>query len=110
MTFQQEDKFPDHLSVAIVGAGAPGIGVAWVLRDLAIPDVWVLERGQISQSSLDWPVETRPLTPSLPGNVLGITDLKAISSYSSPGGHSDPSNLAGVLMPRFETTRRTPLV
>ena len=77
--------FPEHMRVAIVGAGPAGLGVARVLRDLAIPDVWVLERGQIGQSFLDWPAETRLLTPSFPGNVFGVTDLNAISFDSSPG-------------------------
>ena len=77
--------FPEHMRVAIVGAGPAGLGVARVLRDLAIPDVWVLERGQIGQRFLDWPAETRLLTPSFPGNVFGVTDLNAISFDSSPG-------------------------
>ncbi|MEM6940732.1 MAG: NAD(P)-binding domain-containing protein [Pseudomonadota bacterium] len=76
---------PEHLRVLIVGAGPAGLGVARVLRDLAIPDVWVFERGQIGQSFRDWPAETRLLTPSFPGNVFGVTDLNAISFDSSPG-------------------------
>lgn len=85
MIFTEDIGFPDHLSVAIVGAGPAGLGVARVLRDLAIHDVWVLERGQIGQSFLDWPKETRLLTPSFPGNVFGVTDLNAVSFDSSPG-------------------------
>ncbi|MEM8693603.1 MAG: NAD(P)/FAD-dependent oxidoreductase [Pseudomonadota bacterium] len=85
MTFDSDIGFPDHLRVAVVGAGPAGLGVARVLRDLAIPDVWVLERGQIGQSFRDWPEETRLLTPSFPGNVFGLTDLNAISFDSSPG-------------------------
>ncbi|MEM6635605.1 MAG: NAD(P)/FAD-dependent oxidoreductase [Pseudomonadota bacterium] len=73
------------MNVAVIGAGPAGLGVARVLRDLAIPDVWVLERGKIGQSFLDWPAETRLLTPSFPGNVFGVTDLNAISFDSSPG-------------------------
>ncbi|MEM8776498.1 MAG: NAD(P)/FAD-dependent oxidoreductase [Pseudomonadota bacterium] len=76
---------PEHVNVAIVGAGPAGLGVARVLRDLAIPDVWVLERGAIGQSFLRWPKETQLLTPSFPGNVFGVTDLNAISFDSSPG-------------------------
>ena len=77
--------FPDHMRVAIVGAGPAGLGVARVLRDLAIPDVWVLERGQVGQSFLNWPSGTRLLTPSFTGNAFGLTDLNAISYDSSPG-------------------------
>lgn len=77
--------FPDHLRVAIIGAGPAGLGVARVLRDLAIPDVWILERGQIGQSFRNWPAGTKLLTPSFAGNVFGLTDLNAISFDSSPG-------------------------
>ncbi|MEM1273461.1 MAG: NAD(P)-binding domain-containing protein [Pseudomonadota bacterium] len=85
MIFDADLGFPEHLRVAIVGAGPAGLGVARVLRDLQIPDVWCLERGQIGQSFLNWPAETRLLTPSFPGNVFGVTDLNAISFDSSPG-------------------------
>ncbi|MEM1073421.1 MAG: NAD(P)/FAD-dependent oxidoreductase [Pseudomonadota bacterium] len=85
MIYKADIGVPEHCRVAIVGAGPAGLGVARVLRDLQIPDVWVLERGQIGQSFLDWPAETRLLTPSFPGNVFGLTDLNAISFDSSPG-------------------------
>lgn len=85
MKLSQDRRIPDHVTVAIVGAGPAGLGVARVLRDLAIPDVWVLERGRIGQSFLRWPSGTRLLTPSFPGNVFGLTDLNAISYDSSPG-------------------------
>ena len=85
MIWEGDVRFPDHIRVAIVGAGPAGLGVARVLRDLAIPDVWVLERGRIGQSFLDWPAGTRLLTPSFAGNVFGLTDLNAISYDSSPG-------------------------
>lgn len=70
MSSNRKNDYPDHLSVVIVGAGPAGLGVARVLRDLAIPGVWVFERGQIGQSFRDWPTETRLLTPSFPGNVF----------------------------------------
>ncbi|MDA7949560.1 MAG: NAD(P)-binding domain-containing protein [Hyphomicrobiaceae bacterium] len=85
MIREGEVRFSNHIRVAIVGAGPAGLGVARVLRDLAIPDVWVLERGRIGQSFLNWPADTRFLTPSFPGNVFGLTDLNAISYDSSPG-------------------------
>ncbi|MEP3347980.1 MAG: NAD(P)-binding domain-containing protein [Litoreibacter sp.] len=76
---------PDHIRVAIIGAGPAGLGVARVLRDLTIPDVWLLERGKIGHRFLDWPTEARFITPSFQGNVFGITNLNAISYDSSPG-------------------------
>ena len=85
MIWEDDVSVPEHMRVAIVGAGPGGLGVARVLRDLAIPEVWVLERGQIGQNFLNWPAGTRLLTPSFPGNVFGLTDLNAISYDSSPG-------------------------
>lgn len=78
-------RIPAHVTVAIVGAGPAGLGVARVLRDLTIPDVWVLERGRIGQSVLRGPSGTRLLPQCFPGNVFGMTDLDAISYDSSPG-------------------------
>jgi thioredoxin reductase len=101
MICDAETGFPDHLSVAIVGAGPAGIGVARVLRDLAIPDVWVFERGQIGQSFRDWPKETRLLTPSFPGNVFGVTDLNAVSFDSSPGWSLRSEHPSGAAYARY---------
>lgn len=102
MIWEDGVHFPEHMRVAIVGAGPAGLGVARVLRDLAIPDVWVLERDKIGQSFLNWPSETRLLTPSFPGNAFGITDLNAVSYDSSPGWslrreHPDGSDYARYL-------------
>ncbi|MEO0943724.1 MAG: NAD(P)-binding domain-containing protein [Pseudomonadota bacterium] len=96
MNYNAGIDVPQHIRVAIVGAGPAGLGVARVLRDLAIPDVWVLERGQIGQSFRDWPEETRLLTPSFPGNVFGVTDLNAISFDSSPGWSLRSEHPSGV--------------
>ena len=71
-------------NVAIVGAGPAGLGVARVLRDLAVPDVRVLERDQIGGSFRRWPAGMRFISPSFPGNAFGLTDLNAISYDSSP--------------------------
>lgn len=72
-------------NVLIVGAGPAGLGMARVLRDLAIPDIYVLERKQIGASFRAWPKGMRLITPSFPGNAFGLTDLNAISFDSSPG-------------------------
>jgi putative flavoprotein involved in K+ transport len=71
-------------NVAIVGAGPAGLGMARVLRDLAVPDVRVLERDRIGASFRRWPVSTRFISPSFPSNAFGLTDLNAISYDSSP--------------------------
>ncbi|MEM8800821.1 MAG: NAD(P)-binding domain-containing protein, partial [Pseudomonadota bacterium] len=56
MTSSDQVRLPKHVTVAVVGGGPAGLGVARVLRDLGIPDVWVLERGQIGESFRRWPV------------------------------------------------------
>lgn len=71
-------------TVAIVGAGPAGLGVARVLRDLCIPDVVIFERSSVGASFAAWPADTRFITPSFPGNAFGQTDLNAISFDSSP--------------------------
>ena len=71
-------------NVAIVGAGPAGLGVARVLRDLAVPDVRVLERDRVGASFRRWPADMRFISPSFPGNAFGLTDLNAISYDSSP--------------------------
>lgn len=71
-------------NVVIVGAGPAGLGMARVLRDLAIPDVRILERDRIGASFHAWPQGMRFISPSFPGNAFGMTDLNAITWDSSP--------------------------
>ena len=83
-------------NVVIVGAGPAGLGVARVLRDLAIPDVRIIERDCIGASFRAWPQSMRFITPSFPSNAFGLTDLNAISFDSSPGFSSKREHLSGV--------------
>ncbi|MEO4043463.1 NAD(P)/FAD-dependent oxidoreductase [Hoeflea sp. CAU 1731] len=71
-------------NVIIVGAGPAGIGMARVLRDLAIPEVRLLERERVAASFRRWPEDMRFISPSFTGNAFGLTDLNAISYDSSP--------------------------
>ncbi len=71
-------------NVIIVGAGPAGIGMARVLRDLAIPEVRLLERERVGASFRRWPEDMRFISPSFTGNAFGLTDLNAISYDSSP--------------------------
>jgi len=75
---------PRRVNVAIVGAGPAGLGIARVLRDLAVPDVRIFERQQIGASFRAWPQSMRFISPSFPSNAFGLTDLNAISFDSSP--------------------------
>ncbi len=72
------------MTVAIIGAGPAGIGMARVLHDLAIPDVRIFERRSVGASFKLWPGTTHFITPSFPSNAFGLTDLNAVSFDSSP--------------------------
>ena len=87
---------PMEANVVIVGAGPAGLGVARVLRDLAIPDVRIVERDTIGASFRAWPQSMRFITPSFTSNAFGLTDLNAISFDSSPGFSSKREHLSGV--------------
>lgn len=73
-----------RVAAAIIGAGPAGIGMARVLRDLAIPNVRIFERKAIGASFQLWPGTTHFITPSFPSNAFGLTDLNAVSFDSSP--------------------------
>lgn len=92
---QRPPRIPVHANVVIVGAGPAGLGMARVLRDLAVPDVRILERERIGASFRAWPQSMRFITPSFPGNAFGITDLNAISFDSSPAFAMKREHLSG---------------
>ena len=69
--------------VVVIGAGPAGIGVAALLVQCGIPAL-VLERGRIGESLLQWPKETRFISPSFTGNFFGAVDLNAVTPSSSP--------------------------
>lgn len=74
---------PDY-DVIIVGAGAAGIGVARVFKDLGLLRYTVLERDGVAASFLRWPAEMRFITPSFPSNGFGALDLNSITLDTSP--------------------------
>lgn len=88
-------RSPMRCSVVIVGAGPAGLGMARVLRDLAIPDVRIVERDRVGASFRAWPQSMRFISPSFPSNAFGLTDLNAISFDSSPGFFSKREHLSG---------------
>ncbi|MEM6811423.1 MAG: NAD(P)/FAD-dependent oxidoreductase [Pseudomonadota bacterium] len=69
--------------VVIVGAGPAGIGTAALFAQCAIPAL-VLEKGRVGESLLQWPKETRFISPSFTGNFFGAVDLNAVTPTSSP--------------------------
>ncbi len=71
--------------VAVVGAGAAGIGVAVALRHAGIENFVICERhNRVGASFASWPAETRFITPSFPTNSIGMLDLNSIAIKTSP--------------------------
>jgi putative flavoprotein involved in K+ transport len=82
------------LNVVVVGAGPAGIGAAVALQEMGVTDVAILERDEVGATFLQWPAETRFLTPSFPGQGFGSTDLNAVAPSTSPAftlGREHPS-------------------
>ena len=70
--------------VAIVGAGAAGIGCGVVLKDLGLERFTILERHQVGASFNRWPEEMNFITPSFPSHGFGLLDLNAVTLMTSP--------------------------
>lgn len=70
--------------VAVVGAGAAGVGVAVTLIHAGVDNFVALERRGVSSSFASWPAETRFITPSFATNSTGMLDLNSIAMGTSP--------------------------
>lgn len=75
---------PEAFDAIVVGAGASGIGVGVVLKDLGLENFAILERHQIGESFRRWPQEMHFITPSFPSHGVGHLDLNAIARKTSP--------------------------
>ena len=85
-----------HLhQVAIVGAGAAGLGTAAALKEFGVEDVVVLDRHEIGASFRRWPREMRFITPSFTSNAFGLLDLNAIVPGTSPAYSLDREHPSG---------------
>lgn len=80
----EEARKHESLDVAIVGAGAAGVGLGAVLADLGLDSYAILERGEVGAAFLQWPEEMRLITPSFPSNSFGCRDLNAVTTNTSP--------------------------
>jgi len=85
----------ESLDVAIVGAGAAGVGIGAVLADLGLDSYAVLERDEVGASFKKWPAEMRLITPSFPGNSFGCRDLNAVTVDTSPAFALDREHPTG---------------
>ena len=82
------------VDVAIVGAGAAGVGFGVVLRDLGLDRFAILERDEVGASFEQWPEQMRFITPSFTGEAFGHLDLNSIALETSPAytlQHEHPS-------------------
>jgi thioredoxin reductase len=91
----EEARKHESLDVAIVGAGAAGVGVGVVLAELGLDSYAILERDDIGASFQRWPAEMRFITPSFPGNSFGCRDLNAITTDTSPAFALDREHPTG---------------
>jgi putative flavoprotein involved in K+ transport len=87
--------------VVIVGAGAAGIGMGVVLRDLGLENFAILERHQIGESFRRWPQEMNFITPSFPAHGFGQLDLNAIARRTSPAISFRREHLNGTQYARY---------
>jgi len=91
----EEARNHESLDVAIVGAGAAGVGVGAVLADLGLDSYAILERGEVGASFQQWPKEMRLITPSFPSNSFGCRDLNAVTTDTSPAFALDREHPTG---------------
>ena len=93
------DKVPEESrlhEVAIVGAGAAGLGCAVALKEFGVDeDVIILDRHQVGASFRRWPQEMRFITPSFTSNAFGLLDLNAIVPGTSPAYTLDREHPSG---------------
>lgn len=81
------------LDVAVVGAGAAGVGIGAALSKLDL-EFCLFDREAVGASFRDWPAEMRLLTPSFPGG-FGQTDLNAVTPKTSPAFALDAEHPTG---------------
>ncbi|MEM6458103.1 MAG: NAD(P)/FAD-dependent oxidoreductase [Planctomycetota bacterium] len=86
---------PKTYDVAVVGAGAAGVGIAIALRDAGVENFVVLDRHGVGASFAAWPRETRFITPSFPTNSIGMLDLNSIAIGVSPAFNIEAEHPTG---------------
>ena len=95
-TLQRRDQERSRLhQVAIVGAGAAGLGCGAALREFGVDDFVILDRHEVGASFRRWPEEMRFITPSFTSNAFGLLDLNAIVPGTSPAYSLDLEHPGG---------------
>lgn len=85
----------ESLDVAVIGAGASGVGVGMALKEFGVTSFAILERHKIGASFARWPAEMRFITPSFASNAFGQLDLNAVSLQTSPAFTFRKEHLSG---------------
>ncbi|MGR9049717.1 NAD(P)/FAD-dependent oxidoreductase [Halobacillus faecis] len=75
----------NQYDVLIVGAGASGIGIGILMKQMGCENFCIIDRGEIGETFRRWPEEMRFITPSFPSQGFGQTDLNAVAPKTSPG-------------------------
>lgn len=70
--------------VLIIGAGAAGVGVGRIFKELGLSRFTLLERHEIGATFRRWPREMRFISPSFTSNAYGLLDLNAVALDTSP--------------------------
>lgn len=94
----------ESFDVVVVGAGAAGVGIGIVLRELGVERFTLLERTEIGASFARWPAEMRFITPSFPSNGFRLLDLNAVALDTSPATGLQTEHPSG---PEYATYLRT---
>lgn len=94
----------ETFDVVVVGAGAAGVGIGIVLRELGVERFTLLERAEVGASFARWPAEMRFITPSFPSNGFGLLDLNAVALDTSPAIGLQTEHPSG---PQYATYLRT---
>ena len=81
--------------VAIVGAGAAGLGCGAALKEFGVEDTVIVDRHEVGASFRRWPQEMRFITPSFTSNAFGLLDLNAIVPHTSPAYTLDREHPSG---------------
>lgn len=84
-----------HYDIIVIGAGAAGIGFGAALKHFGIESFAIFERGEIGESFLNWPEETRFITPSFTTNGFGFPDINAVVPNTSPAYSFEKEHISG---------------
>ena len=77
-------KKSSKYDVIVVGAGAAGVGMGVVLKQMGVKNFVLLDRHAVGASFERWPEEMRFISPSFTSNGFGLPDLNSVAIGTSP--------------------------